>query len=334
MIHDSPAMLPTSKFSVALWLLVLLPSGLLVAGAVAGCLWRPDALAALTLVPAWCWPLAGVLPLLAAWKLRLRRLAGGLALLCLVFAVGWVEEVPALARLATSARQPAGGRRVRIVSLNCANSGRALADLQGVEADVLLLQEAPSAERLAEIGAALFGKGGGVLSGGDTAIVARGSIEPAFVDRAAHFVAAVVTLDDGVRLGCVSLRLEPPGAQLDFWSAGFWNAHRGRRAKHRRQLREVAARAGRMAAAVPVVIGGDFNTVPLDRALDELRPQFADAFAGSGRGWGATGTNDWPLFRVDQIWTGPGATPLSVRSRTTTTSDHRMVVCDLVITSR
>jgi endonuclease/exonuclease/phosphatase (EEP) superfamily protein YafD len=79
---------------------------------------------------------------------------------------------------------------------------------------------------------------------------------------------------------------------------------------------------------LPVLVGGDFNTTGLDTALDALRPTLTDAFAGHGTGWGATGTNDWPLFRVDQIWTDARLVPTRVYAEKTTSSDHRMVICD------
>ena len=84
------------------------------------------------------------------------------------------------------------------------------------------------------------------------------------------------------------------------------------------QLHEIASQS--------LVIGGDFNTTGLDRALDELQPQLADAFAGSGFGWGATGTNDWPLFRVDQIWTNTGLISVRVLAEKTDCSDHHFAV--------
>src|SRR5690242_597404 len=68
------------------------------AGAVLACIWRPDALAALTLIPAWCWVLGGVISTSPAWRTRHRWLVYSLAALWLAFAAGWVEEVTSVAR--------------------------------------------------------------------------------------------------------------------------------------------------------------------------------------------------------------------------------------------
>lgn len=303
-------------------------------GAVAACIWRPDVLAALTLIPAWCWLLAGLISTAPAWRTRKRRMACALTILWFVFAIGWVEELNSLVRgfvvKVRSTTIPAG-RPLRIVSLNCDGNLRCLSDLQRVNPDVLLIQEAPGKEGLANMSTQLFGDAGSSLAGGDTAIVSRGRIQPQFADRSAHYLAGTVVFEDGRSLECVSLRLAPPPSRLDFWSAGFWAGHRDMRHLHRRQLRQVSVQVTGKPASPALLVAGDFNTTPLDRALDELQPYLADAFDRKGLGWGATGTNDWPLFRVDQIWTNSGLTVVRVAAEKTRYSDHRMVVCDAVL---
>src|SRR5438874_9251430 len=54
--------------------------------AVVVCIWRPDALAALTLIPAWCWLVAGLLSSIPAWRIRDRRIACALTVLWIAFA--------------------------------------------------------------------------------------------------------------------------------------------------------------------------------------------------------------------------------------------------------
>ena len=179
--------------------------------------------------------------------------------------------------------------------------------------------------------AQLFGDAGSFLAGGDTAILVRGQIQRQFVDQSAHFVAATVVFEDSRKLSCLSLRLAPPSSRLDFWSPGFWLDHRDMRNKHRRQLRQIMFQVRAMSPNPALLVGGDFNTTPLDPALDELRPQLTDAFDRSGNGWGATGTNDWPLFRVDQVWTNSRLVPIRVTAEKTNYSDHRMAVCDAVL---
>jgi len=292
--------------------------------------WSPDILAALILVPAWCWLLAGMGSLAAVLRAEKKRLACLLMLFWGLFAVVSDEEIPGALRLATERGRAAG--EIRIVSLNCANTPKCLGDLHGVSPDLVLLQEAPGEDDLAQMARELFGASGSVLIGGDTAILARGSIEPKYVDRAGHFVYGTVTLTGGARLDCISLRLSPPPPSVEFWSPVFWTSHRDCRVEHRRQLRAVADQIGETARAdVPFIIGGDFNTTPGDRSLLELPGAFRDAFRSSGVGLGGTGTNDWPLFRVDQIWLNGKLAPARTRAVKTAWSDHRMVVCDVEV---
>ena len=300
-------------------------------GAVIACLWRPDVLAALTLIPAWCWLLTGLVATIPAWRMRGRRFACTLTALWIVVSIGWVEDVSSAVRGALAAfysSTPPIGSQIRVVSLNCDSNERCLADLQRVNPDVVLLQETPGKEALEKMTRQLFGEEGGFVAGGDTAILARGTVKPLFVGRGSHFVAATVELENGRELDCVSLRLAPPPSRLDFWTIGFWTEHCELRDLHRRQLRQVVARL-RELPSPSLLIGGDFNSTGLDRALDTLRPQLADAFSASGVGWGATGTNDWPLFRVDQIWTNFRLVPVKTWAAETGFSDHRMVVCDI-----
>jgi len=51
----------------------------------------------------------------------------------------------------------------------------------------------------------------------------------------------------------------------------------------------------------------------------------------AGIGWGSTGTNHYPLFRVDQIWVSRHFRAESVTAQKTIHSDHRMVLCDLIV---
>ena len=302
--------------------------------AITACVWRPDAVAALTLAPAWCWLLPGGTSTVALWRVGYRKPAGVLIAAWLVFAAGWIEEIRSVTRLVggTLSELPGPGeRRLRVVSLNCATNPRSLADLQRVAPDIVLLQEVPGVEQLERMAQELFGDDAGVLHGGDTAILVRGAIEPRFVDRSAHFVAGRVTLRGGWQFDCLSLRLTPPPARLDFWAPAFWASHAELRNTHRRELQAIVAQLGPLPTEHPIVVGGDFNTVSLDQALDLLRPQLHDAFPAVGRGWGATGTNDWPLFRVDQVWIDDQSRPTRVHAEKTVSSDHRMVVVELVV---
>ena len=305
--------------------------------AVSACYWwQPDWLAPVTLVPAWCWLVPGLV--LVGFGLRVKSRIWCLAVLILwvAFTVLFVEEVRSVVRPTcppTAAWQQAReqGRAVRVVSLNCFVNPRAAAEVAGYEPDIVLLQESPSQEHLERLSRQFFGVDGTFLWGGDTAILARGHLQARHVDGATHFVHAGVELLSGFEADVISVRLNPPVFRLDFWSPGFWRDHRDNRVKHRHQIEDMMVNVRSVPVSRSLVVGGDFNAPPNDAALVPMRERLFDTFRQAGRGWGHTGTNRFPLFRVDQIWASADLRAESVVTRRTIHSDHRMVVCDLIL---
>ena len=308
---------------------VVVAHGVWFFAAIVALLVQPDWLAPLTLVPPWCWPLIGLMATIVTRRWSRRRVAVGLFGFWMLFAFVWVDETWALPRawngLQTSASD-SNRRMLRIISFNCDSQRSAIDDLTALTPDVVLLQESPGKEELARWTRTLFGEEGEFATCGDVSILARGKVRAKTLVSGASNLLAAVTFADGFDLDCVSLRLTPPPARLDFWSAGFWNEHRQTRETHRRQLHEIASRLD--IDWTRTVIGGDFNTTPHDRVLQKISTRVTDSFRSAGRGWGATGTNSYPLFRVDQIWTNFGRRAVDVRSVKSNASDHRLVVCD------
>ncbi len=302
------------------------------------CYWlQPDWLAAATLAPEWFWLLPALALVRAGYRRDQWRLSVVVLGLWLLFTVVFVEEARSLVRFGRSptaewiaAREH--GRAVRVVSLNCCmGNAKAAAEVAQYGPDIVLLQESPSQDAVEELALELFGAEGDSLWSRDTSILARGQIVPGADHGPSCFTHAGVKLSSGLELDVVSLRLNPPVSRLDFWSPGFWRAHRDNRVKHRRQIQEVMDGLGELPASAHVIVGGDFNVPADDGALASLRPRLLDTFRKAGRGWGNTGTNEFPLFRVDQIWASGGFRAESVTARRTVHSDHRVVVCDLVV---
>ena len=295
--------------------------------------WQPDWLAPVTLVPAWCW-LVPAFALTAYGSSRRHKLSSLVVLaLWTAYAVVLVEEARSLVRGTKwptaewkAARER--GHGIRVVSLNCAANSRAAAEVAKWEPHIVLLQESPSREHLARLSRELFGADGTFLSGGDTSIVARGQIRPRHVDRSSHFVHATVVLSTALKADVISVRLNPPVFRLDFWMPGFWIDHRNNRIRHRRQILDIMRRI--QTIPTHLIVGGDFNAPPGDAALAPLEERLCDTFRKAGHGWGNTGTNRFPLFRVDQIWVSQHFRAESVTAQKTIYSDHRMVVCDLI----
>lgn len=300
-------------------------------------LWQSDWLVPVTLVPGWCWLAPGLAMLAFGASRRHKRWTFAVLALWLAYVVVLVPEARSLARVGswpTAEWTAAGqqGRAVRVVSLNCLCANwRAAAEVARWQPDIVFLQESPSSEHLERLARDLFGDKGTFVQGGDCSILARGDIEPHGVDRTSHFVHATVALPSAVTVDVISVRLSPPVLRLDFWTPGCWRDHHYKRVEHRRQILKVMEPIKLIPPSRPLIVGGDFNAPPNDGALGPLRQRLSDTFLQAGRGWGHTGTNDYPLCRVDQIWASPHFRAESVTAQKTIHSDHRMVVCDLIV---
>lgn len=298
---------------------------------------QPDWLAPVILVPTWCWLSFGVMLACCGLHADRKQWFVGLLLAWAAFASLFVEETHSLVRgeslssdewLATRE----SGRGIRIVSLNCnVGQSRCVEEVVAHDADVVLLQESPGEEQLLRLVELLFGQDGSCLYGGDVSILARGKVTHRFSDARSHFLHAEVDLPTGRVIDVVSTRLAPPVPRIDFWRPDFWSDHREKRIRHREQIKLIIEQLQSVPSGSHLIVGGDFNASPRDDALALLRSRLSDAFLTAGSGWGATGTNEYPLFRVDQVWVSNSLQPASVTAKKTLHSDHRMVVCDLVI---
>lgn len=293
---------------------------------------RPDACAAVTIIPVWAWIVPGLLLVVPAlWgrsRVRGSRLAslGWLAFL-LIFA-----EEPWSAPRAWLAPPPRRASTVRVVSLNCnIGSARAAAEVAAYRPDIVLLQETPSRPAVETLAARLFGAAGSVVHGPEASIIVHGTAAPAALPSRlrSYFVQARVRLASGLEAEVFSTRLVPAALRLDLWSPTCWRAQVENRRKRRTELSAIATRAAALPADLAVIVGGDFNAPQGDAVFRALRPQLRDTFHTAGRGWGNTILNGLPVLRIDQVWTSKDLRALNVVARTTVYSDHRMVVCDL-----
>ncbi len=219
---------------------------------------------------------------------------------------------------------------VRAVCLNC-NVGQigCVEETLAWNPDVVLLQESPGKESLERIASTLLGEDAGVVYGGDVSILVNGTVLNRTAQVEEHFVGARVELQNGMTIELVSTRLSPPPSRLHFWTSDFWGEHRDIRQRHRREVDAIRLSLKRLPADSLALVGGDFNMPPDDAALKPLAEELSDVFRRAGHGWGNTATNEYPLFRVDQIWVSSSLRPDAVVAVRTKYSDHRMVVCDL-----
>ncbi len=296
---------------------------------------RPDGAAAVTVFPPWIWLVPGVG--LVAGDLRRRGSRWGWAVVGAwgIYLLAMAEEPRSLARGVARTLPGSGGGRepgetLRVVSLNCAaGDRRAAEEVIAYRPDIVLLQESPGREAVADLGRRLFGAAAGVVQGADTALIVRGRITPAALSATerGYFVQARVVLDSGREVEVVSTRLLPAVFREDLWAPDCWREQAENRRRRREQLGRIVR--GLPGGEVPVILGGDFNAPQGDAVFRLLGPRLRDAFGEAGLGWGNTIINEAPALRIDQVWAGEAFAARAVVARRTVHSDHRMVVCDL-----
>lgn len=303
---------------------------------------RPDELAWLTCIPAWCWLFPALLLFFfslgkATWRPALFVLA-----VWLVFTGFCVEESRSLVRgwLPAQVKQwwqpvaPAG-QNLRIISFNCScgniESAREAAKLNP---DVILLQESPGKPALEALAKECFGEDGQTLAGADSSILVRGkilSVTPAPATR--DLVQARLQLTrSGREVEVISLRFKPPMmARIDIWAAKTRRDFTEDRRYRRTTVESLAERLRAVPPEIPVILGGDFNVPAGEPCLNPLKPRLRDTFDDAGTGWGNTAIE--PLFghRIDQIWASQQFAASEVTAGPSKFSDHRMVICDLVL---
>ena len=299
--------------------------------------WQPDALAALSLIPTWCWLVAGLGTFILSRRMRPRGWLFVMAMLWITFTACVIEEVRSLSRsiwsrIVTPVSIEPRELRLRVVSLNCADGSlRTAREVAALTPDIVLLQESPGRHELEQLATELFGESHGVLWSPDTSIVARWPIT--LSERRDHFVVGRVQPPSNPAFKIVSLRLAPPTVRYDLWNPACWREQFAKRKQHNQQLDELASLLIE-SDNVPIILGGDFNAAQHDRSTQVLRRLGRDTFDIAGRGWGNTVLNRIPVMRFDQIWASDHFLPLATWAIHSEHSDHRMAVSDLVLTAK
>ncbi|HQK92282.1 MAG TPA: endonuclease/exonuclease/phosphatase family protein [Armatimonadota bacterium] len=297
---------------------------------------RPPGWAALTQYPAGFWIFPGLV-LCAFSHSRRRTLRTAITLVAwLVFVLVLAEEPRALWTAFRPWPDPAwvvarqDGQGLRVVGLNCkARRAASVEEALTYEPDVVLLQEAPTAEVLDEVAARHPGYE--ALTRGELAIVSRGHLTSVPVDPPLEdFVLAADLVAAGRRLIVASVHFSVPFRGMDFWRAETRHEARLVWEDHHRQVELLAQWVRTLDPATPLIVGGDMNTAAGDSLLRDMPARLADTFRIAGIGWGNTVRNRKPFLRVDYIWADTRLRPVTVVARRTEHSDHRAVVADLV----
>ena len=99
----------------------------------------------------------------------------------------------------------------------------------------------------------------------------------------------------------------------------------------RRDLERLRETVMRFTAQGPVIMAGDFNIPGHYPDLATGAPGLKDAFRANGYGWGKTVPNGFPVLRIDLAFVPEGAKVCYAGAVTTESSDHRMVLVEMMI---
>jgi endonuclease/exonuclease/phosphatase (EEP) superfamily protein YafD len=292
-----------------------------------------DHVVAITVFPQWSWATVGILSAATSWRLLRGRTRSPLVLLAiwLLATLYFSDNLIPLARGVLHSSAPTAAvptAAVRVVTLNCASSVLAAGEVMKFRPNIVLLQEIPPSNKVAQVARDWFGADVSIAWGFDCVIISSYPLTPLDNRSPVHYTRAVATLPGNREVLVTSLRLTPPVGSIDLWKPSTWRAYRTDRQLRAQQLRSVLE-AEPVRPELPEIMGGDFNA-PAGDAIYKLLRQYRDSHRVAGRGWGNTALNTIPLFRPDQIWL-KRLTALSAHGVQTTHSDHRMVVTDMLL---
>lgn len=299
---------------------------------------QPDYLAPITYwLPVWVWPIIGiatVLPCIRKDKYKLKLI---LIVLWLGFLFVFAEEPTSIYRSALQKCKYNDRHyiKLRVITLNC-ECGNMDAALEAAKyhPDIFLLQESPSRDCIRKLGIKLFGKQS-YAWGTDASIIANGKFSQIKLpsDESLFSNYAAIKMKSGINLQIVSLRLLPASFSTDIFSKNYWQQQESDKIARKNQLRTIIKHL-KSNNNIPTIIGGDFNSPAIDNTSQILSPYLYDSFTKAGTGWGNTILNDIPLQRIDKIWLSRDIKTISCRAYKTHHSDHRIVVCDILISKR
>jgi endonuclease/exonuclease/phosphatase (EEP) superfamily protein YafD len=319
----------------SLWFQTIVPGGsIALCLAVAIVFWlQPNPCAAMLVLPRWMWILPGLILAALGWTRQRKKAALVAIILWLLYIIFFAQEIRSLFRFPHhSASDPKNASALRVISLNC-NGGneKAAAEVSDYHPDLVFFEESPLRPIVKAMATRLLGPEAESLGGSDVSIIARGKLTPIPVEypESAPFAHARIQFASGPIVDVFAVRLQPYNIRADLWSPDCWRNQCKIRQQQRSQFERLEREIAKIPSDIPVIVGGDFNLPAGDKLFDGLCSRLTDTFRQRGNGWGDTLDNDFPVLRIDQVWSDQHFHVASVEARRTQNSDHRMVVCDL-----
>lgn len=301
---------------------------------------QPGSLAAFTVYPIWFWGGIGLaLSVVAFCFLR--------APLSLIVTAVWavtlsvaMDEAKALSNFnrpkLTPERpaQQAGPRLLRVVTVNCGNFafGDPVEELRKWDPDIVILQQV-FPHRVKQMAEKLYGGRGDFRAYQTNGIITRFEIRREVRNPMMRNQQATIRLPEGTEIEVVNVHLATAATDMRVWSGESRRLHRENRHIRKKELSVVLQVLEQTTPfpSRPTLFGGDFNSAATDVVHRQLTRDFDDSFAAAGRGWGNTFHRRFPILRIDHIYATRHFDPVSSLAAPTKTTDHRMVISDLLL---
>jgi endonuclease/exonuclease/phosphatase (EEP) superfamily protein YafD len=301
---------------------------------------QPDSLAAFTVYPLWFWGGIGLaLSVVAFCFLR--------APLSLIVTAVWavtlsvaMDEAKALSNINHPELTPnrntptTSSRPLRVATVNCGNFsfGDPVHDLKKWDPDIVLLQQV-FPHRVKQTAEILYGGSGDFRAYQTNGIVTRHEIRREVRNPLMRNQQVTIRLPDGTEIEVINVHLSTAATDMRLWSGESRALHRHNRDIRKKELSVVLQVLEQTTPfpARPTLLGGDFNSSATDVVHRQLSRDFDDTFAEAGRGWGNTFHRRFPILRIDHIYATRHFDAVSARTVATKTTDHRIVISDLLL---
>jgi len=303
---------------------------------------QPDFFTAFTILPIWFWGFIGLVMAAIAYF-------GFRSPLSLFTCTLWFSSILILSDEARSiARiggvQPEIGepepflnrRPLRVITCNWSSLRKPLDnEIAPWNPDIVFIQEMPHPYLLKQLADTLYGQTGDYRYDEDHAcgIVLRGRITKALLEPRYRSQYLTARLLNGEQIELVNLHLQQASTNLSLWRPSCWREHQTNRSERRDELRFALAFLKEYTPFPnrPTLIAGDFNAPATDGAAHLLKDDFTDTFRAVGTGWGNTYHRRIPILRLDQIHASHHFLPIRSKAVTTSESEHRFLVSDLLL---
>lgn len=300
----------------------------------------PSRFAAFTVFPIWVWASIGLILAAFCFIIFRARLSLTLVLIWTFTILSLSDEARPLGRLGVDPLyhgppEPYAGTQVlRVITFNCGRAANPIEAIRGFKPDIIFLQEVPHTYLLKQLIHQLYQGAGDYRYAPQKAcaVVVRGTLNSEIKIPQYRSQVLLAELANGRSVQLLNVHLQPAATNLRLFDRNCWLDH-----SQNRRLRQIELfyalgilKQKTSYPRYPTLIAGDFNAPANDVVYRILEPEFTNAFAAVGTGWGNTYHRALPLLRIDHIYSSDKLVPVRSRTFKRKGSDHRLLVADFV----